>query len=238
MNTIILAAGRGTRFGELTKKTPKSLVPVNGKPILEYTLSSLPSQINEVVLVIGHLGKNIRNKFGDKHNGKRITYVNAELNGTGGALWQTRTYLKKDRFLVLNGDDIYRKSELENLIKHGWSAGLAKTIPPSSKYLTFELDKDGMLLGARYPTDEEMTREILISTGAFVLNPDIFKYKLVKISNGEYGLPQTILKSIRKHPTKGVIMKNWIQINCLEDADKAGQILKNKKRDLSRLSVD
>ncbi|OGN23037.1 MAG: hypothetical protein A2918_02815 [Candidatus Yanofskybacteria bacterium RIFCSPLOWO2_01_FULL_42_49] len=230
MQAIILAAGRGTRFGELTKKTPKSLVPVNGKPILEYTLSSLPSSTEEVFIVIGHLGEQIKKHFGNSHGRLKITYIKIKkLNGTGGALWQAKTYLKKDRFLVLNGDDIYRKSELENLIKHGWSAGLAKTIPPSSKYLTFELDKDGMLLGARYPTNEEMTQGILISTGAFVLNPDIFKYKLVKISNGEYGLPQTILKSIRKHPTKGIIMKNWIQINCPEDANKAEQILKTNK---------
>ena len=221
MQAIILAAGRGTRFGELTKKMPKSLIPVNGKPILEYTLSSLPSSIEEVFIVIGHLGHKIKKHFGDSYNGLKVNYIKVKkLNGTGGALWQAKKFLKKNRFLVLYGDDIYSKRELTRLVKCSQAFGLAKVIPPSPKYLAMQLDKSGYLIGARYPTEKEMRKEIFVSTGAFVLGPDIFKYKLVKISNGEYGLPQTILKSIRKHPTKGVIMKNWTQINTPEDVKK------------------
>ena len=156
-----------------------------------------------------------------------------ELTGTGGAVWAAKPYLK-GKFLVLNGDDIYNRAELENLInlsgQYKWSAGLAKAVPQNPKYLTFELDRDNRVLGARYPNEEEMKKGILISTGAFVLDRNIFKYKLMPVGDGkEYGLPQTILKVAKKHPMKGVIMKKWIQINYPEDIKRAEKLL--KKRD-------
>lgn len=231
MQTIILAAGKGTRFGDITKKIPKSLIPVCGKPIIEYTLSSLPSQTKEVHVVIGHLGHQIKNQVGNKFGKINVKYIEVkELNGTGGAVWAAKNQIK-GKFLVLNGDDIYWRDELETLVGHSWSAGLAETMPPGPQYLTFELDKDGFITGARYPNRGEMKNGILISTGAFVLDPNIFKYKLIPIGNGkEFGLPQTILKAVKKHPTKGVLMKNWIQINRPEDVKIAEKIL-NKKRE-------
>lgn len=224
MMAVILAAGRGTRLGKLTQKTPKSLILVHGKPILEYTFSALPSSIKKVILVVGHLNKKIKKRFGNKFQDKKITYVQTELTGTGGAVWQVKSQLDQNRFLVLNGDDIYHKSELEKLIKYkGWSAGLAKTIPKGPKYLNFNIDKNGFLTGAEYPNKKG--GEITISTGSFVVDSNLFKYKLVKITKTEYGLPQTFLKAIKKYSTKGIIMKNWIQINTPEDIKKAEKLL-------------
>jgi len=228
MQAVILAAGKGTRFGELTKTTPKSLMPVLGKPILEYTLSSLPFSIKEVLIVIGHLGNQIQNRFGSKFGKFDIKYIEAgELNGTGGAAWAAKAYIK-NRFLVLSGDDIYSKGELEKLVGiKTWAAGLSKAIPQSPKYLTFELGKNNRVLGARYPSEYEMKNGILVSTGAFVLNKNIFRSSLVPIGEaGEFGLPQTILKVTRKYPTKGVLMKKWILINRTEDIIRAESLLK------------
>ena len=224
MKVVILAAGRGTRFGKITEKTPKSLLKVSGKPILEYTLSSLPSSIKEAFVIIGHLGHKIRNHFGNEYGGRKINYINiAELSGTGGTLWQAKPFLEKNgRFMVLNGDDIYSKGELAKLTNHNWAFGLTKTIPPNPKYLAIQLDKNGNINHARYPTEKEMEKGILIGTGAYVLDHNIFKYKLVPIAKGkEYGLPQTILKAIKKYPAKGVLMKSWLQINYPEDIKKA-----------------
>ena len=226
MKAIILAAGRGTRFGKITEKTPKSLIRVAGKPILERILFSLPPQIDEVVIVIGHLGGQIKKRFGDKFAGRDMKYVEMkELTGTGSAVWLVKPLLR-DRFLVLNGDDIYSKNELGGLLKYERAAGLAKTMPQNPSYLTFQTDKKSYITGARYPNEYEMENGIMISTGAFVLDPSIFKYKLVPIAKGrEFGLPQTILKSIRKFSLKGVYMKNWAQINRPEDIKKAEKIL-------------
>ena len=227
MKTVILAAGKGTRFGELTKTTPKALIKISGKPIIEYTLDSLPSRIKEVYLVVGHLGKKIKEHVGDNHKGVKIKYIELKnLTGTATAVWRAKKYLGREKFLVLYGDDIYNKKELGELVKQSWAFGLAKTIPPSPKYLNMVLDSKKYIIQALYPTAKEMKTGILVSTGAYVLDSRIFKYKPVKLSNGEYGLPQTMLAAAKDIPIKGVIMKKWLQINRPEDIKKAEKKLK------------
>ena len=227
MKAVILAAGKGTRFGELTKTTPKALIKISGKPIIEYTLDSLPSRIKEVYLVVGHLGKKIKEYVGDNHKGVKIKYIELKnLTGTATAVWRAKKYLGREKFLVLYGDDIYNKKELGELVKQSWAFGLAKTIPPSPKYLNMVLDSKKYIIQALYPTAKEMKTGILISTGAYVMDSRIFKYKPVKLSNGEYGLPQTMLAAAKDIPIKGVIMKKWLQINKPEDIKKAEKKLK------------
>lgn len=226
MKTVILAAGKGTRFGEITKKTPKALIKISGKPIIEYTLEALPSSVKEVYLVIGHLGEQIKNHVGNKYKEVKIKYIKLKnLTGTATAVWKTKKYLGKDKFLVLYGDDLYSKIELEKLVRFPWAFGLAKTLPPTSKYLNMVLDSKRYVIQALYPTTREMKTGILISTGAYVMDSRIFKYKPVKLSNGEFGLPQTMLTAAKDIPIKGVVMKNWLQINRPEDIKKAEKIL-------------
>ena len=63
MQAIILAAGKGTRMRPLTYDMPKAMLPVKGKPVLEYTISFLPEEIDEIIIVINHLGDQIKNYF-------------------------------------------------------------------------------------------------------------------------------------------------------------------------------
>src|SRR3989338_5870458 len=142
MQTIILAAGRGTRLNYLTENCPKPLIKISGKPILEHTLSSLPPEIDEVVMVIGYLGEKIRKMFGNQFQGRNIKYVPlAHLLGTAYAVWQTRPLLREEKFLVLNGDDLYDRKELSKLIEHSLAFGLSKETPPSPKYISIDLDQ-------------------------------------------------------------------------------------------------
>ncbi|HEY4474581.1 MAG TPA: NDP-sugar synthase [Candidatus Paceibacterota bacterium] len=233
MKAVILAAGKGTRFGEITKKIPKSLIPVAGKPIIEYTLEALPSSIKEVYLVVGHLGDMIKNHVGKEYKGIKINYIEIKkLTGTATALWKARKYLGKEKFLVIYGDDLYSKKELEKLVRPStslrvrWAFGLIKTIPPSPKYLNMVLNSKKYIIQTIYPTKKEMKTRILISSGAYVMDGKIFKYKPVKLANGEYGLPQTMLKAAKDIPIKGVVMKNWIQINKPEDVKRAERMIK------------
>ncbi len=248
MKAVILAAGKGTRFGEITKTTPKALIKISphqaspltaiqkrgglgtgqaGKPIIEYTLDSLPRKITEVYLVIGHLGGLIKKHIGKEYKGRKITYIKLKkLTGTATAIWRAKRYLGRNKFLVLYGDDIYSKKELEKLVRFDWAFGLAKTIPPTPKYLNMVLDSKKYIIQALYPTKKEMRTGILVSTGAYVMDSRIFKYKPVKLSNGEYGLPQTMLAAAKDIPIKGVVMKNWLQINRPEDIKKAEKLLK------------
>src|SRR3989344_5163461 len=228
MNAVILAAGRGTRLGKLTKKNPKALSKVSGKPIIEYILSSLPDKIKTVHIIIGHEGNKIKAHLGNKYGEININYIwQKKLEGTGAILKLIKP-LVEDKVLILNGDDIYSKKELERLIKHSHAIGLAKEIPQHDKYLSIKTDKEKNLAGASYPTKKEMKRGAFLATGAYVLTPEIFKHKPVKLLNGEYGLPQTVLKMAKKVKTKGILMKKWIQINLPRDIEKAEQFLKRK----------
>src|SRR3989344_2665566 len=107
MQAVILAAGLGTRMGELTKRTPKPLLKIGDQNLLERNLENLPPEIKEVVLVIGYLGGQIRKHFGNKWRGRTIRYVEQkEPKGTAHALFICQELLE-DRFLVLMGDDLY-----------------------------------------------------------------------------------------------------------------------------------
>ena len=225
MDAVILAAGKGTRLGKLTDKNPKALAKVNGKPIIEYTLFSLPDEIKKVHIIIGHEGDKIKAHIGNKYGDVDINYIwQKELKGTGAILKLIKPFVK-DKVLILMGDDIYSKKELEKLLKHSYAIGLSKKIPGHDKYLSIKTDKNNNIKGSDYPSKKEMKRGAFLATGAYVLTPEIFKYRPVKLLNGEYGLAQTILKMAKKIKTKSVVMKKWIQINTPEDIKRAEKLL-------------
>jgi NDP-sugar pyrophosphorylase family protein len=106
MQAVILAGGLGTRLYPLTKTVPKPMVPVGGVPYLEHQLRLLRKQsITDIVLLIGYLGDQIENHFGDGAEfGISIAYSKEESPlGTGGALRQAIDLLA-DSFLVIYGD--------------------------------------------------------------------------------------------------------------------------------------
>lgn len=107
MQAVILAGGLGTRLGQLTKETPKVMVPVNGKPFLLYLLRLLKGQkIKDIILSIGYLGQQVSDFFGNGDSlgvSLRYSEEKEKLLGTGGALKQAQSLLD-DYFLVINGD--------------------------------------------------------------------------------------------------------------------------------------
>jgi D-glycero-alpha-D-manno-heptose 1-phosphate guanylyltransferase len=106
MQVIILAGGLGTRLRPLTYKIPKPMVPILGKPFLEYQLLMLRDlNIKDIILSIGFLGSKIQEYFKDgKKYGINIRYCLEEKPlGTGGCLRLAQDLLNED-FLVLYGD--------------------------------------------------------------------------------------------------------------------------------------
>jgi NDP-sugar pyrophosphorylase family protein len=87
---LILAGGKATRLGELTKTMPKALVPLAGRPFLDHQLAGLYAQgVREVILCVGHFADQIRHHVGDgSRYGLRVRYSDdgPTLRGTGGAV--------------------------------------------------------------------------------------------------------------------------------------------------------
>lgn len=115
----MLAAGRGTRLQPLTDTTPKPLVPVNGRGTLLRTLDILPREIDRIILAVGYLEEKIREAVGDEWRGRPVIYVSHPvLDGTGPTLRDCESQIRSERFLVLNGDDLYGEEDLKELVKH------------------------------------------------------------------------------------------------------------------------
>lgn len=111
MQAAILAGGLGTRLRPLTDEVPKAMVPVNGRPFLEYEIELLKDRgVDEIVLCVGYLGEKIRRHFGDGEEfGVRVQYSSEgdSLLGPIGALKLAEKLLSRV-FFVTYGDAYLR----------------------------------------------------------------------------------------------------------------------------------
>lgn len=107
MKAMVLAAGLGTRLRPLTDKTPKALLLVDDRPLIEYSLKLLQKHgIREVVINLHHLGDLIQRELGDGSRfGLRIHYSwEPKILGTGGGVKKASRFFEGESFLVLNSD--------------------------------------------------------------------------------------------------------------------------------------
>src|SRR3989344_6983516 len=117
MQAIILAAGIGKRMRPLTLRKPKPLLSVAGKPVLKRTLDQLVGLVDEVILVVGYKGKMIEDHFGSSYRRMRLRYVwQRNPLGTGAAAKRALPYLRGD-FLLLYGDDLYERKDIQKVLK-------------------------------------------------------------------------------------------------------------------------
>jgi D-glycero-D-manno-heptose 1,7-bisphosphate phosphatase len=112
-----MAGGKGTRISSVNSEVPKPMIPILNQPILEYQIESLKAQgLTDITLVVGHLGNQIIEYFGDgsrispstgKPFGVQLSYIYEDQPlGTAGALYLLKDTIDSD-FLLLNGDVIF-----------------------------------------------------------------------------------------------------------------------------------
>ncbi|SEH46382.1 glucose-1-phosphate thymidylyltransferase [Halopenitus malekzadehii] len=109
MQSVILAAGKGTRLEPLTDDKPKPLVEVDGRPILEDVFDNLIEiGVDEFVVVVGYQKQRIIERYGDEYRDVPITYAHQrEQNGLAHALLQAEPHVEGD-FVLMLGDNIFR----------------------------------------------------------------------------------------------------------------------------------
>lgn len=103
MKVVIMAGGKGSRIAGMNAEVPKPMIPIAGKPVLEWQVDCLKRQgFDDIVIAIGYLGEVIMNHFGD-----RVQYVKEnEPLGTAGALYLLKNEINED-FLLVNGDVVF-----------------------------------------------------------------------------------------------------------------------------------
>ncbi len=228
MQAVILAAGRGTRMGELTRDRPKPMVELAGKTLIEYKLDALPADIDRVIIVYGYLGHLIKERFGDKHKGKKLIYVEqTELNGTMGALRCAQPYLK-DRFLVMMSDDLYAIEDVHRMahIEKGWAV-LVQEMGEMAAAASVQIDAEGTVTEI---IEGSFGRQPgLANTNMFVLDKRIFDAHLVHKAPGspELGLPQTAVAAAQEFdiPLRVVMTTRWFQITNPHDIHVAEKMM-------------
>ena len=120
MKAVILCAGYGTRMEPYTKEYQKVMIPIHGKPILEFLIQSIKKAgIQDFIIVVGFRKEQIMDYFNEgKSLGIKIEYVRQDdLNGTGGALLLCEPLINEKYFFLTWGDTLVASEIYEKVIK-------------------------------------------------------------------------------------------------------------------------
>ena len=108
ITTVIMAGGKGTRVTSISSNIPKPMIPLCGKPVLEYQIDCLKKNgLIDIIIVVGYFGQIIKDYFGDGVRfGCNISYyTETKPLGTAGALFEIKNL--SDCFLLVNGDIVF-----------------------------------------------------------------------------------------------------------------------------------
>ncbi len=229
MQAIILAAGNGVRMRPLTYKVPKPMAKVGKKSLVEHNIEKLPDEVDEIIFVIGYLAEQIMDYFGNEFLGKKITYIKQEeMLGTAHAVSLCKDNIK-GRFIVMMGDDMYSKDDINECLKYE-RAMLVKKVYGKFAGGNIIFDENGCLQNIIEGIHEK--KESFANTNFFVLTPEYFNYEMVLKAKDskEYGLPQTVVTMSSDYLIKIVEATSWIKIDNMDDLKEfEKELRKNKK---------
>lgn len=213
MQVVLPIAGKGKRMAK-RYAGPKQLLPVAGRPLIEYTLDRLPPVVDELVLVVGGpYEQRIREYFGRDHRGRKVTFVRqSEPLGLGHAIQQAQPVVR-GRFLVVTPDDIYAPQDLARMVEGSNFAVLAKRVERPEQFGVFVRDEAGYLLQAVEKPKEFISD--LASTGAYVLDPEMFDMRVSPSHRGEIELPDIVVALVRERQRRIRVLEAsfWLPVN-------------------------
>ena len=180
MKIVIMAGGKGTRIAQVNATVPKPMIPIEGKPILEYQIETLKNQgYTDIILIVGHMGNVIQEYFGDGAEfGVQISYIIEEQPlGTAGALYFLKDDIKDD-FLMLNGDIIFDVN-IQKFLEYHCKQGTVATIlthPNSHPYDSGIIiaDEKKRVINWLHKEDERLWYKNRVNAGLHMLSPRIF----------------------------------------------------------------
>jgi D,D-heptose 1,7-bisphosphate phosphatase len=175
-----MAGGKGTRAASIASDIPKPMIPICGKPILEHQIECLKKNgITDITIVIGHLGGQIKNYFGDGRSfGCDISYfTETEPLGTAGALYKL-SELSGD-FILLNGDIIFDIDFSRMIAFHREKQALATlAVHPNSHPFDSALiqsDNSSRVTGWLNKEDERNFYNNRVNAGIHILSAEFLK---------------------------------------------------------------
>jgi choline kinase len=163
MKAVILAAGIASRLRPLTNNTPKCLLKVGDKSILELTLENLiANNISDIIIVTGYLENLVRSSVKEKFAQLNVTFIfNESYASTNNiySLWLAKDALLGDDMLLLDSDIIFDKQVITELIHSGYDNCLAlKRHDVGAEEIKVKADEKGRIL--------EISKEVVPSEAA------------------------------------------------------------------------
>jgi UDP-N-acetylglucosamine diphosphorylase / glucose-1-phosphate thymidylyltransferase / UDP-N-acetylgalactosamine diphosphorylase / glucosamine-1-phosphate N-acetyltransferase / galactosamine-1-phosphate N-acetyltransferase len=248
LKAVVLAAGRGERLWPLTEDTPKPLLPIANKSILERTCKSLVSAgIREIVLVVGFRSEKIRDRLGrGEAVGSELSYVRQKTaKGTADALGTCADELKgEDRFLVVYGDDYYESNVPRTFLakarkNKGTTIGTA-SVPDASSF--------GKIRSRRGLVTEILEKDSKaepgqVNAGIYLMDQSIFPAvrKTKRSTRGELELTDAVRiligegTQVRAQPLGS---RKWLGISYPWDMLEANQWILESEKSVSKGTVD
>ncbi len=174
MYAVILAGGKGSRLGSLTKSIPKPMVKIGGKPIIWHLLKILNSNgINNFIICLGYKGNVIKNYLGKLNNRWNIKCLDTGLNTlTAKRIFLVKKHIKSQKFLMTYGDGL-ANINLKKLYKlHCKKKKIATVtaVSPIPRFGSLVIKKNNVTKFNEKPKDNKN----LINGGFFILDKKIF----------------------------------------------------------------
>jgi bifunctional UDP-N-acetylglucosamine pyrophosphorylase/glucosamine-1-phosphate N-acetyltransferase len=214
MDAIILAAGLGTRLRPYTLVTPKPLLPLKGRPILDWTLGALPACVDRVIVVVHYLADQVQSYLQSQPWFTQWQTVKQEQpRGTGDAVRSCREFIHSDRVLVINGDDLFGAADLANLANCSAGVLVHEVDEPRKFGITF-LKPDGTL--DKLVEKPDLDGRQLANTGAYLFPRMALDVELKLSARGEYEITDYVSTLAAQQPVHVVRARFWLPIGTVE----------------------
>ena len=213
MDAIILAAGKGTRLRPHTETVPKPLLPVQGRPILDWIVGALPP-VERLVVVVNYLAGQIEDYLAKQpHVRNWVAVRQTEPRGTGDALMSCKGVITGKKVMVLNGDDLIGRADLAKLAAVPMGI-LARPVETPKDYGIIFRNPDGTLNHLEEKPD--LSPPQLANIGGYVFPRRVFDLTLPLSPRGEYESTDAVSQLAATGPFHVVAADYWLPIGTVE----------------------
>lgn len=221
-HAMVLAAGLGKRLRPYTDDTPKPLLPVGGKPLIDWTLDHLAqSGVDHVVINTFYQSGKLRTHLEKRLFPKIHMIVEEELLGTGGAIQNALPQLGEDPFLVLNSNIVWinaARSALERLADYWDDAKMdVLALVVDRAHLDWFKGKGDFIIE---DTDHRMKRASansdtpIVSAGIYMMHPRLFK----DMPDGAYPISSLLDRAASNGRLYGLVHKgDWYSVSTSQE---------------------
>lgn len=218
---VIMAGGLGTRLGELTKDTPKPMLKVGVKPMIEHIIDMFVAHgFTKFILSVNYKAEVIKEYFQDGSKfGIEVKYLEEKKRlGTGGAL-SLINFKLDEPFFVTNGDVLSSLDYEKLLAYHKEQQSTATMCIRKDSYQipygVIEVDDESNIVAMK----EKPIKEFFINTGIYVLAPEVLSY----VPEDEFfDMPRLfdVLKDDKKTIKSFEITDYWVDMGRPSDYEK------------------